>query len=347
MAETATTRPQDPAPAAGTCSNCQTPLLGPHCYRCGQPVKGLVRPLSGWFADLLDTALNWDGRLPRTLVPLLFRPGYLTCEYLAGRRVRYVTPVRLFLVLAIALFLAVGLYGNLEVGGGTVAPRALAPDAGDRARVEALVGWLPDTARAEVLGEALDPPPVSADAAALQIGGWRDGDPVRLSWLPDALNEQLQTALERIARNARRINEDPGPFLRELLSAAPTTLFFMLPVFALVLKLVYLFRRRLYAEHLLVALHSHSFIALALLLAMALSALGGVWPDLPVLPALTRTLAIALLAWIPVNLLLTQKRVYGQGWTLTLLKFVFVGIAYQVLLVLGLLLTVLLSLLLW
>ncbi|MBX3726079.1 MAG: DUF3667 domain-containing protein [Xanthomonadales bacterium] len=347
MGETATTSPQEPAAAAGNCSNCQTPLLGPHCYRCGQPVKGLVRPLSGWLADLLDTALNWDGRLPRTLVPLLFRPGHLTREYLAGRRVRYVTPVRLFLVLAIVLFLAVGLYGNLELGGGAVSAGSLGPESGDRARVEALVAWLPDTTRAEVLDEALRPPPAPADVGALQIGGWRDGDPVRLSWLPDALNEQLQSALERIARNARRINEDPGPFLRELLSAAPTTLFFMLPVFALVLKLVYLFKRRLYAEHLLVALHSHSFIALALLLAMALSALGGVWADLPVLPTLARSLAIALLVWIPVNLLLTQKRVYGQGWPLTLLKFLFVGIVYQVLLVLGLLLTVLLSLLLW
>lgn len=337
------------ASAAGqACSNCRTPLLGPHCYHCGQPVKGLVRPLSGWLADLLDTALNWDGRLPRTLLPLLFRPGFLTREYLAGRRVRYVTPVRLFLVLAIALFLAVGLYGNLDVGGsGTSSGRALAPASGDRERVEALVAWLPEPAREQVLAEAMDPPPAPADVSAIHIGDWRDGDPVRISWLPEALNAQLQAALQRIADNARRINEDPGPFLRELLSAAPTTLFFMLPLFALVLKLVYLFKRRLYTEHLLVALHSHSFIALSLLLAMALSALAGLWPALPVLPGLLDGLAIALLVWIPVNLLITQKRVYGQGWPLTLVKYVFVGIVYQILLVVGLLLTVLLSLLLW
>lgn len=341
-----TTGQESATPAGETCGNCATPLLGPHCHRCGQPVKGLVRPLSGWFADLLDSALNWDGRLPRTLLPLLFRPGFLTREYLAGRRVRYVTPVRLFLVLAIALFLAVGLYGNLDLGSGGSSGN-LAPASGDRERVTALVDWLPEPARTEVLAEAMDPPPAPVDTGAIQIGGWRDGDPVRLSWLPDALNRQLQAAMERIAFNARRINEDPGPFLRELLSAAPTTLFFLLPLFAVVLKLVYLFSRRLYAEHLLVALHSHSFIALALMLAMALSALAGAWPDAPVLPRLLDVLAGIVLAWIPVNLFLTQKRVYGQGWLLTGVKFVFVAIVYQVLLMIGLLLTLLLSLLLW
>ena len=45
-----------------------------------------------------------DGRMWRTLIGLLFRPGFLTREYFAGRRRRYIRPARLFLVLSIALF---------------------------------------------------------------------------------------------------------------------------------------------------------------------------------------------------------------------------------------------------
>src|SRR5690606_40517867 len=92
-----------PAPR-GACANCGTPLLGDHCYACGQPVKGLVRHFSSIVGDVLDSVFEWDARTPRTLWPLLAKPGYLSLEYLAGRRVRYVSPFRLFFFLAIVAF---------------------------------------------------------------------------------------------------------------------------------------------------------------------------------------------------------------------------------------------------
>ncbi|MDB6163402.1 MAG: hypothetical protein JWL98_834, partial [Xanthomonadaceae bacterium] len=92
------------AGAPSACQNCGTPLLGPHCYRCGQPVSGLVRHFTSIMGDALDSILNIDARVFRTLWPLLARPGYLSCEYFAGRRVRYVSPVRLFVFLSIVTF---------------------------------------------------------------------------------------------------------------------------------------------------------------------------------------------------------------------------------------------------
>ena len=51
----------------GDCANCGTPLLGEHCYACGQPVKGLVRHFSSLVGDVLDSVFEWDSRTPRTL----------------------------------------------------------------------------------------------------------------------------------------------------------------------------------------------------------------------------------------------------------------------------------------
>lgn len=65
------------------CANCGTDLLGPHCYQCGQPVKGLVRPFSNIVGDFFDTLLALDSRIWRTLWPLLVKPGFLTREYFA------------------------------------------------------------------------------------------------------------------------------------------------------------------------------------------------------------------------------------------------------------------------
>src|SRR3546814_3256406 len=87
-----------------TCQNCGTELLGPHCYKCGQPVKGMVRHFSSIIGDFFDSVFDLDARTPRTVWPLLAKPGFLSCEYFEGRRVRYVTPVRLFFFLSIVTF---------------------------------------------------------------------------------------------------------------------------------------------------------------------------------------------------------------------------------------------------
>src|SRR3546814_1885376 len=122
--DAATPPPVPPAPASvrGTCGNCGSPLLGKYCHACGQPVTGMVRHFSTILGDFTDTILNWDARLPRTLWPLLARPAFLTREYFAGRRVRYVSPVRLFVTLAIVTFfvaqLMISFGGNVSFGNG-------------------------------------------------------------------------------------------------------------------------------------------------------------------------------------------------------------------------------------
>ena len=50
-------------PTLPPCRNCGTPMLGPHCYACGQPMKGLVRPLGNLFGDLMDSVFNIDTRI--------------------------------------------------------------------------------------------------------------------------------------------------------------------------------------------------------------------------------------------------------------------------------------------
>ena len=189
---------------------------------------------------------------------------------------------------------------------------------------------------------------VDSRGQVIVLGGL-DGErnKVQLGWLSEGMNAQLNVALAKIAANARRINDDPGPFIEQVLSVAPQTLFFMLPVFALLLKLAYLFKRRLYMEHLLVALHSHSFIAITLLLVIGLDALGGLLPGVPLVATVVSWLVFGLACWIPVNLFLTQKRVYGQGWLMTMLKFSVIGLLYLFLLTAAMVLAILLSLLLW
>jgi len=98
----------EPAPAptaeARNCLNCGEPLLGQHCWRCGQEDVDLHRPLEQLARDAAGDLLNLDTRLLRTLGPLFVRPGFIIREYLEGRRVRFVPPLKMFLLASLVFF---------------------------------------------------------------------------------------------------------------------------------------------------------------------------------------------------------------------------------------------------
>jgi hypothetical protein len=420
------------------CENCGSPLYGTHCYACGQPIKGMVRHFSSILGDFVDTVFNIDSRVLRTLGPLLTRPGFLSLEYFAGRRVRYVTPMRLFLFLSLIAFFAI--QGSIEfderdadgnagasrvrVAGAEPVRVEVGEDDFTRAKTAAEVRALRDDAlarldeaRAKVAnvpgasvgmdiaseevrkqaqdrldelraaGRAARPAAPGATGAtgaagtagtagatpgaqtpsASEIGDDARGatrkksrnfnfpvngkpwdpktNPISFGWLPAAANQSLNRRMAH-ARDVLDASDSEKPFVDALFNVLPQTLIVLMPLFALMLKLAYLFKRRLYMEHLIVALHSHSFISLALILVLLFAWLQE-W--LAPSPGAWNTVfgwGIGLTsAWIPVYLLLMQKRVYGQGWVMTLLKFGVLGICYSVLLGIGLLAAMLVGLL--
>jgi hypothetical protein len=159
---------------------------------------------------------------------------------------------------------------------------------------------------------------------------------VHLSWLTDGMNASFNRSVDHAIVNMKGVANggEEGADARERILAGtfavlPQTLFFLMPLFALLLKVVYIFRRRLYMEHLIVALHSHAFLFLALLLGMLLVLLRG-WlvPHAAWVATPLTFLCWALLVWAPIYLLLMQKRVYRQGWFMTTVKYLFLGWCY-------------------
>ncbi|MBX3713979.1 MAG: DUF3667 domain-containing protein [Lysobacter sp.] len=148
-----------------------------------------------------------------------------------------------------------------------------------------------------------------------------------------ALSGWWQGKLDRMQRNAEDIRKDPNTLIPLFLGALPGALFVLVPLFALCLKLLYLGSGRGYLEHLVVALYSHCFMLVALLasfLLVGLQAIAGLPGWIAVLAALAASLDLGVL--VPVYLLLMQKRVYAEGWPLTLLKYFIVGTIYSALL---------------
>ena len=99
------------------CTNCGERLTGQYCYQCGQRDKHRLISLWELLRDLIGDLFEVDSRIWRTIFPLLFRPGFLTREYLSGRRVHYTPPLRMYLVLSLVFFVVAGIGQDIEIDG--------------------------------------------------------------------------------------------------------------------------------------------------------------------------------------------------------------------------------------
>src|SRR6059058_6187023 len=85
------------------CLNCGTALVGSYCHACGQHAH-VHRTLWAFAQDFLTGALNFEGKILKTLPLLAWRPGELTRRYIDGQRARFVSPLALFLFSVFLLF---------------------------------------------------------------------------------------------------------------------------------------------------------------------------------------------------------------------------------------------------
>jgi len=93
------------------CLNCGTALVGQYCYVCGQHAH-VHRTLGAFAQDFLTGALNFEGKIFKTLPLLAWRPGDLTRRYINGQRARFVSPLALFLFSVFLLFATIQLIGS-------------------------------------------------------------------------------------------------------------------------------------------------------------------------------------------------------------------------------------------
>lgn len=102
-----TTASLPPQEEPHNCPECAAPLVGEYCHHCGEKLPDAHDlTMKHFLHHGLHELTHFDSKIFRTVQALLFRPGLLTVEYLAGRRKRYVLPLRLFLVIfALNLFL--------------------------------------------------------------------------------------------------------------------------------------------------------------------------------------------------------------------------------------------------
>jgi hypothetical protein len=169
--------------------------------------------------------------------------------------------------------------------------------------------------------------------------------PLDIHWLPEFVNQRLTVLAQHVQENTHAMFEGTAAAQQEarervitnVFGSLPGTMLVLIPTFALLLTFFYLFKRRLYMEHLIVALHSHAFIFTSLLLITLTGMLStwlkphASWTGYPV-----GLIQLALILWVPVYLLVMQKLIYRQSWIMTSVKFWLIGWCYFWLLIMAL-----------
>ncbi len=363
-------------------------LQGDYCHQCGQSAHNPLEHVGHAIEEVFESFWHLDGRIFRTLRQL-FVPGRVAINYLAGHRVRYIPPLRLFVILSLLTFFIGKLVLNVgegvrmegveaEIGRAqTIAEveqirdRLLAPIEkaeqaaaktpganpaliAARVRIQGeaasrIAELREQAAKAQAPADATDRGTTPADNVApakvtVSPLAQEDDDsswvcrfnerpfdaktnPVKAAWMPGFANRWLNARIGRGCENIKDADRNGERLFQQFLGAIPTALFLLMPLFALLLKVLYLGSGRTYLEHLVVALYSHGFLLLMLLALFMLSAASNAGA-----PAWFTGLGYAAIwIWMPIYLLLMQKRVYRGGWFTTVLRYVVIGTVYMLL----------------
>src|SRR5437667_973905 len=331
------------------CENCGPQLNGNYCAQCGQAAVDYRRSFRHVVADVLESFLNWDSKFFTTIALLVLKPWRLTNEFLAGKRVRYVNPLRLYLLASILFFFAVN-YGAKDL---RLQPGKLSPK--DRAELEADLkkGDLPPAAREQLEALLLESPsPSSSSQTTSPSPATNVPSPSPASETDKQKQEygkigerpivvfdetKSTTPFERWieARAKDKMGEHGtkmGLFIATLFSNLPYMMLCCIPLFAFVLKVLYIRRHIFYIDHLIYALHIHTFAYVGIML-IVLATIG----LNRAVPGAIAGWCIALL-WIAfgMQIFLSIRRVYRQGWFISTLKFFTGGFIYLMVLFLAL-----------
>jgi hypothetical protein len=291
------------------CKNCRAALLGRFCVNCSQAADVHVPTSKELMHELLEGLTHSDSRLWRTLKTLWFKPGKLTEEFVAGRRVAYLPPFRLYLIVSILFFL-IASFMHTQVAlvkldealkpaapPTTVHPRAAVPK--------------PALPRSEAPAD--EPAPAMNTAACKDVNFMTfDNHP---GW-----NQRITHACEAAVR-------DNGDSLWHVaLSAMPKAMFLFLPLIAFLHMLMYWRPRYRYAEQLLFFVHLHAFYFSVAILMVSISNAVDAWPQLEASGSILNT----LLGWtLPVYTLAAMRRVFRRTWLGTLVTAVALFFVYM------------------
>jgi len=311
------------------CKNCDHQFSGKYCSNCGQSVKELERPIRFMVADFMGTIITFDTRLVKTLVTILFKPGYLTLDYLAGKRARYMPPFRFYLFISFVMFLLMSMITNKSIS-------------------ENYEGAKNDTDEVKVeVANVIDSIQNSNDsiyiAARHAIKNELDSAKVDTTQMDelDSFLSNIETAVENVedddseyATGINKIRDYPELYVNKLYQFTSWSFFLFMPIFAFFLWISFFKTRKLFIGHLIFSLNIHSFIFTITAVVIAVN-------------LIFKNHSTAWIGYlyflVPIYQVIGAKRLYHRKWINSFFKMTLVWMMYSFVWLIGLIIIATLS----
>jgi hypothetical protein len=335
------------------CKNCSTEIDGHYCHFCGQRYHDHKESFGELVYEFGSDFLHFDSRFFKTVLPLLFQPGKLTKSYNEGKQRSQFHPIRLYLFSSFVYFFLFFYFNNLEnrfqeesndknnaafvVDSIKQIPPKVSLVSATKNSPDTTEGGIPSGNNQKTNNTEFNKSFATLKDSTLEyslsVTSYMDSlfqkkvTPEQYLELQKKLSKENRAGyFERIITiRLLKINlkgeEGKKEFFKKLtetfLHNIPKMLFFLLPVFAFFLKLLYLRKKQFYyVDHAVLSLHFFSLIFILLTLSNY------------VLDTIFDTGFFTLLAflWMNFYLLIAMKRLYGQKWGRTIFKFFVLGL---------------------
>jgi hypothetical protein len=303
------------------CLNCGTKLQDLYCHHCGQkdtPRRQTLRELINTYVGLL---LNFESNFLHKVGYLLFKPGFLPKEYTAGKRESYYNPAQAYGFISFLFFLLLFSLPDRD----KLAVNLAVKEQDTIEFNDDMRGLREELIKAKVKYKSV----AEYDSVQMTLASeTRDG------WLVRKMNirsiELDEKYKDDVAGN--RLATDFGQSFNDNF---PKVLFCLLPIFALLLKMLYFRKDFYYSEHLIFTLFYYNFFYLAATLNLLFN----------YIPLIGGFLKTGIIFWMVIYLLIAMKKMYQQGWRKTTLKYFLFMFAFSFCLLLGVAANFLISLL--
>jgi len=280
------------------CMNCGHRNSGKYCSICGQSFGTSAKPMKEIFSDIASI-FSLDASIYKTIIPFLIQPGFLSKEFLDGKRKKYLSPIRLYLFMSILFFFIAGIYTKNRPDNPN-SSIVLGPDQNSEVSSEEPSGTSKSKSREFVFqGNSSSDKITQIDSTQIDSTGVEESGKFEESALKAADNRDL--------------------FVANLMKNISYSLFLLMPVFAFLLQLFYIRRKHFYVEHLIFSVNFHSFILLIL------SIVVGIHLIFKEHASFSNILLLA----IPVYGIAGMMRFYKQGFFKTFLKSFLIATIYS------------------
>lgn len=227
--------------AEKNCLNCGTEVPERYCPHCGQENTVQHESFGHLVGHVVADIVHYDSQLLATLKYLIIRPGFLTKEYWAGRRMRYVNPIKLYIFISAVFF-----FFFLAL-------------AGSHKDHNARPGIQTDLADIEVGDVGSDYKSVAEYDSA------QAAKPANKRYT--GLEDRMQRRLARMRESKQSAKE----VIREMFTHnLPKIMFILMPLFALLVKWTHRKRHLVYADHAIFTVHIHSFLFIILFVGLVI-----------------------------------------------------------------------------